>query len=97
MGDELPVHVSGEFQTAKHLVLGFVAVRGLSLVVSLFGRARDLAVGAESLELDEIRPGLSSRIDQLLGQPDVAVMVDAGFGDDESSVGHDLSLPTNRA
>ena len=97
MGDEFPVHVLREFQAAKHLILGFFVAHGLGLVVCFLGAARNLAVGVEGLEFDKISTSLSGRINELLGQPDVAIMVNASFGDDENSVLHDFLLPKKRA
>ena len=77
-------------------MLGFFVVCGLSLVVSLYRSALDLAVCAERLELDEVGTRLGGRIDQLLGQSEIAVMVDAGFGDDQGLVFYDILSPTNR-
>ena len=97
MRHKLLVHRLSKLQTTKHFMLRFTAIRSLGLIVRLLGGARDLAVGVKGLKLDEIHTGLSSHIDQLLGKVEVAIMVNAGFGDDECSVFHELTLPTKRA
>ena len=95
--DEFAVHVLSEFKAAQHLMLGFFAVRGLGLVVRFFGSARDLAAGIKSLKFDKISTSLSGSINEQLGQPEVAIVVNASFGDDENSVFHDFYYPKKRA
>lgn len=82
------MHRDAQFQLAQHRKLRLGLIGGARLVVGL-GRAQGgETLGAEGLEFDQIGAGLGGDIDQTLGEREVAVMVDAGFGDDEAVVRH---------
>jgi hypothetical protein len=94
--DEFMVYVLSKFKATQHLMLGFVAVSGLGLVVRLFCAPGNLAVRVKSLKFDKISTSLSGSINEQLGQPEVAIVINASFGDDENSVFHDFYYPKER-
>jgi len=79
---DLAVLVFRELQRLEHGVL--VLRAGLARLVLGGGRAGQHQVaGAEGLELDRVGAGGLGGIAQAQGQAHVAVVVDAGLGDDE--------------
>ncbi len=87
--EELAVQVFRHLQRLQHGVL--VAVAGLPLLVfGFFSARRDQLVRRETLELDGIRAAARRRVDQLHGQSGIAVVVDAGFRNDEGFHGRGI-------
>lgn len=56
---------------------------GLFLILGLFGALTRQLVGRKRLELDSIGTAFGGGFDQFQGHFFVAVMIDAGLGDDE--------------
>ena len=83
VGYERLMHVARELQPAQHRVLGFVGRPTIASGTPLSRRGRGEAIRLEGLELDQVRARLGGRIDQSASQSQVAVMVDAGLGDDQ--------------
>ena len=70
--------VKRQFQLLQHILLGAVPGRGF-LVVRLLRRVRDQILRLESLKFDAVDARRFGGVHQLIGQIDVAVVVDAGF------------------
>ena len=84
MSNQLIMHIGSQLEPPQHRVLGFTGIGGLDLVVGLSRVGGDQAIGAEGLELHAVRARGSGSLDQLARQSEVAVMIHARFGDDQS-------------
>ena len=76
------VKVLGHLKGLEHAVL-IAITGGLLLILGLLGALSRQFVRGEGLELDGIGAALRGGFDQRQRQFLVAVMIDAGFGDDE--------------
>lgn len=88
VGDQGRVHRRAQLQLAQHRDLRLGLIGGARLVFGLGGARGREPLGAEGLELDQVGAGLGGDLDQALGESEVSMMVDAGFGDDESGFSH---------
>ena len=76
-----------EFQRAHHVQLTFALTRGRALIGGLGRVGGNDMLGPEGLELDGVGTGARRRVDQPGRDRRVAVVVDAGLGDDEAASG----------
>ena len=81
--DQPQMAVARQLQPAQHRVLRLRRIGGGGLVVRLAGAAAGQAVRLEALELHRIDARPRSGIDHRQRRLQVAVVVDAGLGDDE--------------
>ena len=89
---ELAVAFKRKVQLADHLQLAFGGVGGLLLVFGLFGKAADDKLRHGGLVFDDIRAAFFGDAGHLFGHLQIAVVVDAGFGNDRDRHGRLLYL-----
>ncbi len=80
---EIAEGLERQFQLLHHLEHVLAVAGGGGLVFGLRRTGPDRGLRAEGLELDVIGAGICRGADKVLGQRDIAVVVYAGFGDDD--------------
>ena len=75
-----------KLKLADHVELAFGDAAIILLIACLGSMAGNHLLGLEGLKLDDINPGCRCRIDQPQGCIKRAVMIDAGFGDDQDAI-----------
>ena len=87
---QFPVRLKGEVQLADHLQLALGGAGGLLLVFRLLGKFAHHQFGHGGLELHDVGAALLGGAGHRFGHLQVAVVVDAGFGNNRN--GHGILL-----